>query len=101
MPRRTPRCVFVVLLGCTAAPSALAQAAYESVFADYRSFRQPPTPLGWPEANRQAGALGGFVGQMRAAPRAPAPADPRPAPPPAPMTDFGEMLSTLRAGDPQ
>ena len=80
-----------------------AQQTYESVFSGYSSLRQMAAPTDWGHANRQAGELGGFVGQMRASPRAAAvpsvsgkPASTRPEE----MKGMLEMLATLRSTRP-
>jgi hypothetical protein len=77
-----------------------AQQTYQSVFAGYSSSRQMAAPTDWRDANRQAGDLGGFVGQMRASPRAAA--APSVAGEPAPtgpekIRGMLEMLATLRS----
>ncbi len=60
-----------------ARPPAL---TYQSVFADYRAWHEP-APMDWRAANREAGALGGHMGQIRGGARTKAPMDEAPVQP--------------------
>lgn len=65
----------------SAAPARPSAPNYQSAFADYRTW-QEPAPMDWRAANREAGALGGHMGQIRGwapatAPEKEAPAQPR------------------------
>ena len=86
--------VLVVLAALTLPLTSLAQ-GYDSAFAQYRSHKSESAAINWNDANRSAGELGGFVGQMRASPplpRAPAGVDARSQPP---MTGMAEMMKSL------
>lgn len=72
--------------------------AYDPVFADYRSHKTERVDIDWREANRSAGELGGFVGQMRAsrpAPVAPTAAAASPATP-GRIPSVAEVMRLLR-----
>jgi hypothetical protein len=96
-----------LLMGCLLASAALAQGtsagaqqAYESVFAGDSSSREMAAPTDWRSANRQAGDLGGFVGQMRASPSAAAAPSVSGEPAstgPERMRGMLEMMATLRS----
>lgn len=71
-----------------ASAPAAAPAQYQSIFSDYRAWREPD-PKDWRTANREVGALGGHMGHVRGLaqqkPTTAAPADTQARPsPPAP-----------------
>ena len=94
---RSTLAALVATLSCAVASTALAQAGYESVFDDYRSFREPSEPIDWRAANRTAAELGGFVGQMRATARGPADSPRSAQASPESIRGMPEMLAKHRA----
>lgn len=104
--RRAVRALTACLLASVALvrwTSAGAQDSYQSVFDAYPSSREAGAPTDWRGANRQAGELGGFVGQMRASPRvsaAPSRTGETTGRKPEGVRGMQELLATLRSTRP-
>ena len=79
-------------------PSLGLAQAYDPVFASYQSYKTERSEIDWREANRSAGELGGFVGQVRAsrpASVAPSAATRSPATPES-IPSMAETMKSMR-----
>lgn len=91
----------LVLLAALALPLPGLAQGYESVFSDYRSHGLEPAATDWRDANRSAAELGGFVGQMRASPRAPRGPEAVGTTAPPAMTGMPELMKSLAGAAPR